>query len=453
MIPAVAQYVELYLAHRDLIDRNSCEVMNRLRSDACRVLEEKPIPERGAEDYEHTDLPALLAPDYGINLSRVNIDVNPADTFHCDVPNLSTSLFLMINDRWSRTETSYTGLPEGVEICNFADFSQRHPDLAEKYYGKIADINNPVVALNTMLVQDGFVLYVRKGVKVEKPIQLVNILQNGMPLMALRRLLVILEEDSEARLLVCDHTQNPDTDFLTVQTIEIFAARNSVFDYYDLEDSTERTNRLSSLYLRQEEGSNVLIDGITLFNGKTRNEYRTFFTGSHSSLRLLGMGIIDKKRQLENYTRVAHDVAQCNTDELFKYVVDEEASGSFTGRIYVAEGACKTEAYQSNRNLLGSDTARMFSKPQLEIYNDDVKCSHGTAIGRLDAMQMFYMRTRGLSEEEATLLLKQAFMADVIDGVRLPILRDRLRHLVECRFAGENSACNACKSHPSSPFK
>lgn len=446
MNPAIRQYVELYLSHKDLVNGNSAPVINRLRDEACRKLEVMQLPKEGSEDYERTDLERILSPDYGINLARVRIDVNPADTFHCDVPHLSTSLFMMMNDIWGESETARHGLPDGIEIMSLRRFAEQYPDVAEKYYGRLADIDNPLVALNSMLVQDGFVMWVKKGVRVEKPIQLVNILQNGMPLMALRRVLIIMEEDSEARLLVCDHTQRDDVDFLALQTIEIFAGRNSVLDFYDLEESTERTHRLSTLYLNQQEGSNVLIDGITLFNGETRNEYRSCYTGKNASLRLLGMGIIDRNRRLETYSRIAHDVGNCQTDELFKFVVDDSASGAFTGRIFVAEGASKTEAYQANRNLLGSDTARMFSKPQLEIYNDDVKCSHGTAIGQLDAMQLFYMRTRGLSEAEARLLLKQAFMADVIDGVRLPILRDRLQHLVECRFAGENSACGACKS-------
>ena len=126
-------------------------------------------------------------------------------------------------------------------------------------------------------------------------------------------------------------------------------------------------------------------------------------------------------------------------------MVDGNATGAFAGLIYVAEGASKTEAYQSNRNLVGSDTAVMHSKPQLEIYNDDVKCSHGTAIGQLDEKQLFYMMTRGISEEQARLMLKQAFMSDVIEGISLSPLRDRLKLMVERRFAGEQAACSSCQ--------
>ena len=188
-----------------------------------------------------------------------------------------------------------------------------------------------------------------------------------------------------------------------------------------------------------------MISGMTLRNGMTRNEYHTSFEGPGASLRLYGMGMESGARVLDNYSHIRHNSGRCHTDELFKYIVEDEARGAFTGKIYVAPGASLTEAYQSNRNIVDSDRARMFSKPQLEIYNDDVKCSHGSATGRLDEMQLFYMRSRGLSLEEATLLLKQAFMADVLDAVRIPLLKDRLRTIVERHFMGEEALCGDCE--------
>lgn len=215
---------------------------------------------------------------------------------------------------------------------------------------------------------------------------------------------------------------------------------------YELEESTRLTTRLSQVYLDMAAGANVLLDGITLYNGTTRNEVHAVFNGEEAELQLLGMGIEDADRRLDNYTLIRHEKGHCQSRELFKYVVDGESTGAFTGRIYVAPDAQKTEAYQSNRNLVASPEARMFSKPQLEIYADDVKCSHGTAIGQLDPAQIFYMRTRGLDEATAKTLLRQAFMADVIEPVRLPQLRDRLRHLVDMRLAGNAADAASCAS-------
>lgn len=441
---ALTQYLDLYRQHRDIIDSHSAEAINRHREDAFRILESASLPKPGSDNYENTDLEALLAPDYGLNIAKLDIDVNPAATFHCDVPRISSNPFLMVNDTFAASPKSYEALPEGIEVGSLRDFASQDQETFRKYYGKAADLKNPMVALDTLLAQDGFYLRIKKGVKTDKPLQLVNILQNGMPLMAIRRMLIIIEEGAEAKLLVCDHTQNPEIDFLTLETVEIFVAKNASFDFYNLEESTIGTHRISSLYLRQEADSKVVIDGITLYNGVTRNEYFCRFEGENASLRLLGMGIEDENRSLSTYSRIDHAVAHCHSDELFKYSVDDNARGAFTGRIYVAEGAVKTEAYQSNRNLVGSETARMESRPELEIYNDDVKCSHGSATGQLDPLQMFYMRTRGLDEATARLLLKQAFMADIIDGVRVEALRDRLHLLVERRFAGASSACATC---------
>ncbi len=443
---ALDQYIALWQEHGELIDSKAPEVINRLRPAAASSLIEQGLPTIKDEDYRHTDLEKILMPDYGVNVGRVRIDVNPSQTFRCDVPMLSTSLFLIVNDAFAETAGCRDLLPEGVEVMSLAAYARSNPDFVAAHYGKLAEMANPIVALNTLLCQDGIVIRVKKGVKVESTIQVVNIFNNSAALLASRRVLIVMEEDSEAKMLFCDHTQTSDVDFCSVQVVEIYAGERSRLDYYDLEESTARTSRLSSLWLHQDADSEVLLDSMTLYNGTTRNEFFTRFAGRHASLRMLGMGIEDDTRRLDTHSRIAHDVPECQTDELFKYVVDDNAMGAFAGLIYVAEGASKTEAYQSNRNLVGSDTARMHSKPQLEIYNDDVKCSHGTAIGQLDEKQLFYMMTRGISESQARLMLKQAFMSDVIDGISLPPLRDRLKLMVERRFAGEQTACSSCKN-------
>lgn len=441
---ALKQYIDLYKEHKELFDSGSAPVLNAWRGDAARTLTDSLLPVKGSENYEHFSLADALAPDYGLNPARVPIDVDPAASFRCDVPNLSTALFINLNDRLAKSSLTDRSLPEGVIAGSLREIALSHPELVDTYYNRLADKTNPLVSLNTMLAQDGLFIYVPDGVRVEKPLQLVNILSNGTPLMAVRRILIVLGKGAEARLLVCDHTQRSDVRFLSLQTVEIFAGEDSVLDLYDLEESNQSTTRLNTLYLRQEARSNVLLDGMTLYNGATRNEYYCRFTAPEARLRLLGMAIADSARRVDNFSLIRHDAPSCHSDELFKYVLDDEARGAFCGRIYVAPGSTKTEAYQSNRNIVGSSDARMFTKPQLEIYNDDVKCSHGSAIGRLDEMQLFYMRTRGLSEPTAKLLLKQAFMSDVIDAVRLESLRDRLHYLVERRFSGENASCASC---------
>lgn len=428
-----------------MVDSGSCGIMNLPRPEALQVLENTELPPKGSEHYETIDLNELLAPDFGVNLARVNIDVNAMAPFHCGVPSMTSSIFFFRNDLYAETPGSRKNIPEGLYVGSLKDFCNEFPEMARKYYGKIADLRNPLVALNTLLAQDGLVVWAKEGVKFDKPIQTVGILDNGIPLMALRRILVIAEKDSEIKLLLCDHTQNDLTRFLNLVTMEVAAGDNANVEIIEMEESSEHTTRLSSAYVTQGKESRVSAVGITLYNGTTRNEYHCGFSGENAHLQLSGMAIEDRQRQIDTYSVVEHTLPGCHTEELFKYVVEDKAVGAFSGLIKVEKGASKTEAFQSNRNIIDTDGARVYSKPTLEIYDDDVKCSHGCAIGQLDQRQIFYMRTRGLTEDEARYLLKQAFMADVIESISLPDFRQRLHSLVEQRFAGVERKCSSCK--------
>ena len=441
---ALTQYINIFKENEALVNNGSCDTINRLRPEALDILENTALPSKGAENYEIIDLGELLSPDFGLNLARVNIDVNAAAPFHCGVPNMTPSLFFFRNDLYAESVNARESLPDGLYVDSLRNFCQHYPVKADRYFGKIADMRNPLVALNSLLVQDGIVVWAREGVKTDKPVQIVGILENGMPLMAVRRILVIAEKDSDIKILLCDHTQNDSVNFMNLVVSEIFAGENASVEICEMEESSQKTCRLAAAYVRQDKQSRVSAVGITLYNGVTRNEYYCGFTAPDSSLRLAGMAIEDRDRMVDTFSRVNHTFPRCNTDELFKYVVDDNAVAAFSGLIKVEKGASKTEAFQTNRNIIGNDGARVYSKPTLEIYDDDVKCSHGSAIGQLDEKQIFYMRSRGLPEEEAKFLLKQAFMADVIDKISMPEFRQRLHTLVERRFAGDARNCSSC---------
>lgn len=440
---SITQYIELHDQHRDTIEAHAPEALNRLRRQARQALEGARLPHKGSEDYEATDLNGVFAPDYGVNITRLDFDLNPSEAFHCDVPNMSTCMYYTYNDVFHRSNTART-IQGGVVVESLAEAAINYPQLLEQYYGRLASLGDPTVALNTLLVQDGILVYVPAGYTAEKTIQLVNILNCTRPMMVVRRVLIVLGENAHARMLVCDHTQNADVDCLTSQVVEVFAGENATFDYYDLEESGPQTHRVSSIYVRQQAGSNVLVDGITLTNGTTRNDYLVTVDGEHAETQLLGMTIASGAQHVDTHTFIDHRAPRCQSNEMFKYVLAEQAVGAFAGKILVQPDCPRVEAYQGNRNIVAEPTARMYTKPQLEIYTDDVKCSHGTAIGQLDDEALFYMRARGISLDEARNLLMQAFMSDVIDAVRLDTLRDRLRYLVEKRFAGTLANCGAC---------
>ncbi len=440
---ALQQYIDLYDANREFIEQQSPALLNMSRREAREQLATARLPRKGSEDYEASDLEAVFAHDYGVNVNRLPFDADPSNTFHCDVPNMSTCLYYSSNDAFHSSATAERNIGQ-VVVEPFSMAAVDYPELMASYYGKLANLSDPTVALNSLLVQDGLFIYVPDGVVAERPIQLVNIFNAALDMMVQRRLLIIVGKNASIKLLACDHTQSPDYHYLNNQVIEIVAMSGSHVDFYDLEESTPKTSRVSSVYVDQHEGSNVLIDGITLINGFTRNNYHVEVNGEHAETHLLGMTIASGEQHVDSHTFISHNAPRCNSNEMFKYVLNDNAVGAFAGKILVQPNCPRVEAYQGNRNLCGAPTAKMYTKPQLEIYTDDVMCSHGSAVGQLDEDALFYMRTRGIGIDEARRLLMQAFVADVIDGVRLDALKDRLHYLVEKRFAGTLSNCAGC---------
>ncbi|WP_177866328.1 Fe-S cluster assembly protein SufD [uncultured Bacteroides sp.] len=441
---AEQQYIDLFTQCEAMICRHSAEALNVPRAKAFADFEQLGFPTRKQEKYKYTEVGKYFAPNYGLNLNRLEIPVNPYEVFKCDVPNMSTSLYFVVNDAFDKHVHPSAQLPEGVYFGSLKDMAEQRPELVKKYYGKLADTSkDALAAFNTMFAQDGVCMYVPKNVVMERPIQLVNILRADVDFMVNRRVLIILEEGAQAKLLVCDHAMD-NVNFLSTQVVEVFAGENSVFDLYELEETHNSTVRFSNLYVHQEAGSNVLLNGMTLHNGTTRNTTEVTLAGKGAEINLCGMAIADANEQVDNNTFIDHKVSDCTSNELFKYVLDDQAVGAFAGKVLVREGAQHTSSQQTNRNLCATREARMYTQPQLEIYADDVKCSHGATVGQLDENALFYMQQRGISLKEARLLLMFAFVNEVIDHIRMDALKDRLHLLVEKRFRGELNKCQGC---------
>lgn len=435
------QYIDLFSQTEDMICKHSAGVLNAPRAEAFTDFERLGFPTKKLEKYKYTDISKYFEPDYGLNLNRLDIPVNPYEVFKCDVPNMSTSLYFVVNDTFYNKALPKTELPEGVIFGSLKEIACQHPDLLKKYYGKLADTSKDgVTAFNTTFAQDGVFMYVPRNVTVEKPVQLINILRADVDFIVNRRMLIVLEDGAQARLLVCDHAMD-NVNFLATQVIEVFVGESAVFDICELEETHTSSVRINNLYVKQEASSSVLINELTLHNGTTRNTAHVILAGEHAEINLNGMVIADRNQHTDNNTFVDHAVPNCNSNELFKYVLDDESVGVFAGTVLVRPDAQHTNSQQTNRNLCVTRRARMYTQPQLEIYADDVKCSHGATIGQLDEKALFYMRTRGISEKEARLLLMFAFVNDVVDTIRLDALKDRLHQLVEKRFRGELARC------------
>ena len=439
------QYIQLYEQCAQIIKAHSSAPLNELRDRAFLDFKAKGFPTRKEERYKYTDIPRLFEPDYGLNLNRLDIPVNPYDAFKCDVPNLSTSLYFVVNDSFYTQQLPQARLPEGVIVDSLSRIATEQPELVSRYYGRLARTDSDgIVALNTMLAQDGLFIYVPKNVKVDRTIQVLNILRSDVDLMVNRRVLIIMEQGAEAKFLFCDHAAD-NRRFLATQVIEAFVGVNASLDLYCLEETHLLNTRTSNVYIEQQADSRVNHNVITLHNGVTCNRLDLVFKGDGAECRCNGCVIADKDQRVVNNTLIDHQAGHCTSNELYKYVLDGEAVGAFAGKVLVRHGAQKTVSQETNQNLCATKRARMFTQPMLEIYADDVKCAHGSTVGQLNDAALFYMRQRGISLKEAKLLLEFAFVNEVIDNIQLEPLKDRLHYLVEKRFRGELNKCDGCK--------
>lgn len=396
------QYIELYNEASSLIKQKSCPVMNSVRDAAFAVFEEKGFPSKKVERYKYTDVDAAFAPNYGISLGALE-------------------------------------LKPSKYIFSFKD----SPIDLTPYYNKVADGSDALTALNTALAHEGLLIYVPKNERPSDPIVIDNYLRGNAATMMNRRLLVILEVGAEATVIINDHATDKQR-FLTTQVMEVIAKDNSHLDLYEIEETTPLCSRFSNVYIREGRDCSVKHNSITLFNGQTRNLCDVYLEGENSEVTLNGCAIATASQRIDNNTLIAHRVPNCQSNELYKYVVDDKSVGAFAGKILVEKDAQKTSSQETNANLCASKEARMFTQPMLEIYADDVKCAHGSTVGVMDETALFYMRQRGIPEDEARTLLKNAFMGQVIDQITLEPLRQKLYVKVEKRFRGELDKCDDC---------
>lgn len=443
------QYTNLYLQNHETIDKNSSRILNDRREEAFEAFVKAGFPNKKVERYKYSDMGEWFAPDYGVNINRIRFPFNPYEAFKCDVPDISRLLYFVVNDSFMdnplrKGTDADNQLPEGVIVNSLRKMSEEYPELIENYYGTLAKVReDSIVALNTMFAQDGLVIYIPKNIHVAQPIQIINLLRSNSDMMVNRRVLIIAEGNSTAKILFCDHTID-NVYFMATQVVEVFAAANAHLQIYELEESNSYTTRVSNTFIHQDKDSSVFHNSLTLESGKTRNAIHVLLDQPGADVRLNGAVIEDKKQIVDTNTFIEHVAEHCTSNELYKYVLDDQAIGAFAGTVWVRHGAQHTFSDEKNNNICATKEARMYTQPQLVIYADDVKCSHGSTVGQLNEDAMFYMEQRGIPREEARILLMFAFINQVIDMIELPTLKERLHELVEKRFRGELAKCRSC---------
>ena len=437
------EYIELFAQNRELIDSSCAALLNSKRDEAFTRFKAAGLPTLKDEAWRNTPIAKKFGINYGMNLKRAGADTSTGAMFHCDVPNLKSHRVYIVNDSYTPAEGHSRELPQGVLLGSLNAIAKSHPALLEKYYNHLACDGDSIAQFNTMFAQDGVVFYVPRGVVVEETIQIVSLIQANVEMLLNRRILIILEENSKANLLLCDHSSQEKQSLSTLVT-EVFVGAGASLNIYDIEETANSNTRVSTMLVKQDADSHFGHSCITLTNGFTRNGTSVALTGRGAHTSINGLAIGDKTQHIDNHTLVEHRVPDCISNELYKYILDESSIGVFAGKMHIHPDAQRTVSQQTNRNLCLTSCAHMYAQPQLEIYADDVKCSHGSTVGQLDENALFYMQQRGIPADEARHLLMYAFAGEVIENIEILPLKERLHILIEKRFRGELNKCKGC---------
>jgi len=435
---------ELWEGRETGILKGSPEIFNRYRTDAFSQFLRLGIPDRKNEAYRYTNLEKSFSHKYEKYFSPKPDDFREAERFHCEVEDLDVWNMVLLNGFFPRGEEGLAMLPGGIWVGSMRAAAKQFPSLVEKHYNKYAkNEKDGLVSLNTALATDGLFIYAPRNTVNSKPIQIVNLLQSEQDFFSQDRNLLIADDGARMSLLVCDHAISPQH-YLTNTVTEIFVGRDASFEIIRVQNQHNYSGKITHTFIHQERDSYSSSNNITLHGGLVRNATWHKLNGENAETHSYGLFLADRQQHIANFVKVDHVAPNCNSTQLFKGILDENATGAFNGRIMVHKDAQNTNAYQSNNNIILSDTARMDTKPQLEIYADDVKCSHGATVGQLDENALFYLRSRGIDAREAKLMLMFGFAHDVVKNIPIEALRDRIDHLVVQRLRGELSYCASC---------
>ncbi|MEY2963564.1 MAG: Fe-S cluster assembly protein SufD [Bacteroidota bacterium] len=414
------------VAERNLNGRNNPHVLD-MRRKALDAFEATGFPTTRDEEWKYTNLKPVLKEQYNI-LLKGDDAVDFGDIKPFLLSDLDTYKIVFINGKYSSwlSETTH----HGYDICTFAAALNKYPDVIENYLGKAAPADSTMVNLNTAFANDGAFIRVKKGVVVDKPVEILYLTtgENGASFSQVRNL-IIMEENSECQI-VERHQNLGDAPSFTNFVSEVFTAKHSRLNYYKVQNDALHSSLVDNTHVKQDSESNAHV-GTYTFGGKlVRNNLHFYAGGSHTESHMDGITIIGDGQTADHHTLVDHQEPDCYSRELYKGIYLGNSHGVFNGKVMVRQKAQKTNAFQQNDNIILSDKARVDTKPQLEIFADDVKCSHGCTVGQLDRNALFYLRSRGIPKREAEGLMTYAFASDALEYVRIPQLEERLNRLI-----------------------
>ena len=438
------KYLGLYKDNISKISGVSSPFINSFRAPAVEKFRELGIPTKKNEAYKYTNLNVFFDHDYESYYMPLPADFVKAEEFRCDVTDLDAHGIVLLNGFYPTLNEKLRQLPSGIWIGSLNEAALRFPDKFEMHFGKYAKSETDgLIHLNTAMASDGVFVYIPEGVTLTKPVQVVNLVQSENDMFNQHRNLIIAEKNSVFSIIICDHTLSPQK-FLTNAVTEVFVGENAHFDIIRVQNEHNNACKITNTFIHQEKNSVTSSNNITLHGGLIRNSTYHYLGGEGAESYSYGLYLADKWQHIDNFVNVDHAFPHCTSNQLFKGVLDDMSTGAFNGRILVRPDAQGTLAYQKNNSILLTDDAKMDTKPQLEIFADDVKCSHGATVGQLDEEALFYIQSRGISKNEARLMLMFGFAHEVIQNIKIEALRERMDNLVMQRLKGELSRCASC---------
>lgn len=408
--------------------------IQELRRQAIDRFRKLGFPGRKHESWKYTNIGAALRHEYKVLAAPPKADLTADEIDRFAIPDLEAHVVVLVNGRFSEELSSVENLPDGVRVTSLEKAAMAHSAVVDEYFGRYAEAEEEVfTALNTAFTLDGLFVYVPKGKVVDKPIHIINLQKVDDDLFLQPRHLLVFEAGSQARIIESGHSLS-DAKTFTNSVSEVFVGERAVIDLYLVQDFGDQATHVTSTNAYQEASSVFSMNTVTFTGDIVRNNVNVLPNAEHCETHLYGLFLPRGETHVDNHTFVDHAKPDCQSSELYKGVLDDDASGVFNGKVFVRKDAQRINAFQENKSILLSETATMNSKPELEIYADDVKCSHGATTGQLDREALFYLRSRGIPEKQARGMLLHAFASDLIENVKLEPLRALLDKRVTERF-------------------
>jgi len=403
----------------------------QLRDNAIKSFYEQGIPTRKHEEYKYTRIDVMLKEEF--NFSTIK---NCKDEQIEHLKFLKDAYVVIIeNGVFVEGLSNLQNLPKGVTICSLVDAVASNSPVFEKHYAQYADVNaDPFVALNTAMTKDGVFIHISKNVIIEKPLHIIHISTAFENTIIHPRNLIVVDENAQAKIIESFETVDSTAKLFSNALTEIVVDKHAIVDHYKIQDENELGYLVNTTQIIQQKQSVFSTHTFTLSGSLVRNNLTLVLDDEHIESHLNGLYLTTENQVVDNHTVVDHRKPNCNSNELYKGIIDGKSTATFNGKIFVRKDAQKTNAFQSNKNILLSEAGTINTKPQLEIYADDVKCSHGSTTGKLDADKIFYLRARGLSTESAEKLLMHAFASEVVNTIKIEALREYIKGKISKTF-------------------